>query len=275
MKKPLFSFGVITDVQYSANSSASSRFAPSSLLKLREAVTILKKDSIEFMINLGDLIDNNYLSFGPVFAIFGSSGIRTYHITGNHDYSVEPELRQKLPVLAEFRKGYYSFNYENFRFIFLNGNEISTYSSDNEAVIREANDQILKLQSEGETNGIDWNGGIGKQQLRWFTEQLNESEEKGEKVLILCHFPVAPENKHNLLNYKEILQILSNRSNVIAWFNGHNHQGNYCNFNSVHFVTLKGMVETESENSFARIDVYSDKIRINGYGREVSRTLAY
>ena len=225
------------------------------------------------MINLGDLIDNNFLSFEPVLAIIGSSSIKTYHITGNHDYSVEPELRQKLPVLAEFRKGYYSFNYENFRFIFLNGNEISTYSSDNEAVIREANDQILKLQKEGDINGIDWNGGMGKQQVRWFTDQLNESEEKGEKVFILCHFPVAPENKHNLLNYKEILQILSNRSNVIAWINGHNHQGNYCNFNAIHFVTLKGMVETESENSFARIDVYSDKIRIIGYGREVSRTL--
>ena len=132
---------------------------------------------------------------------------------------------------------------------------------------------ILKLQKEGDINGIDWNGGMGKQQVRWFTDQLNESEEKGEKVFIFCHFPVAPENKHNLLNYKEILQILSNRRNVIAWFNGHNHQGNYCNFNAIHFVTLKGMVETESENSFARIDVYSDKIRIIGYGREVSRTL--
>jgi hypothetical protein len=264
---------VITDVQYSANSSVSSRFATSSLSKLTEAVTILKNDSVEFMINLGDLIDNNFLSFEPVLAIIGSSSIKTYHITGNHDYSIEPELRQKLPVLAEFKKGYYSFTYENFRFIFLNGNEISTYSSDNEAIIREANDQILNLQREGDINGIDWNGGIGKQQVIWFTDQLNESEGKGEKVFILCHFPVAPENKHNLLNYKEILQILSNRRNVIVWFNGHNHQGNYCNFNAIHFVTLKGMVETESENSFARIDVYSDKIRINGYGREVSRTL--
>ena len=63
--------------------------------------------------------------------------------------------------------------------------------------------------------------------------------------------------------------------NIIAWFNGHNHEGNYAYQNKIHFVTMKGMVESEKQNSFARVDVYSDKIVISGSGREISRTLAY
>jgi hypothetical protein len=35
------------------------------------------------------------------------------------------------------------------------------------------------------------------------------------------------------------------------------------------------MVETESENSFASIDVYKNKIRVRGYGREKSQILDY
>ena len=63
--------------------------------------------------------------------------------------------------------------------------------------------------------------------------------------------------------------------NIIAWFNGHNHAGNYGNFNMIHFVTIKGMVETETNNSFALVEVYRNKIWIKGYGREKSQILAY
>ena len=70
------------------------------------------------------------------------------------------------------------------------------------------------------------------------------------------------------------LSILEKYSNIIAWFNGHNHAGNYGNFNLIHFVTLRGMVETEANNSFAEIEIYRNKIWIKGSGREKSQILA-
>jgi hypothetical protein len=91
----------------------------------------------------------------------------------------------------------------------------------------------------------------------------------------MCHFPVYPENVHNLLNYKEVNAILGKYHNVIAWFSGHNHAGNYGNFNMIHFVTLKGMVETESISSFALVEVWYNKIWIKGSGRERGQILAY
>jgi 3',5'-cyclic AMP phosphodiesterase CpdA len=274
-QKPLFSFGVIADVQYADYDPAGTKFYRSSLVKLREAVNLFKKDSVDFIINLGDLIDRDYRSYKPVLGIIDSSGFKIYNVMGNHDYSVCPRFKKKLPVPALTEEGYYSFVYEKFRFIFLNGNEISTYVSNNKAAIKLANDYIADMKNKGEINAIDWNGGISSRQLTWLSDQLNETTGKNEKVIIICHSPVFPDNVHNLLNYKEVLPILEKYRNIIAWFNGHNHAGNYGNFNMIHFVTFKGMVDTESNNSFALVDVYKNKIWIRGYGREKSQILAY
>ena len=84
-----------------------------------------------------------------------------------------------------------------------------------------------------------------------------------------------PESEHNLLNDKDVLYILKGYTNVIAFFAGHNHHGNYGNLNMTHFVNLKGMVETENTTSFSRVEVYGHKIWIHGTGREKSVILAY
>jgi manganese-dependent ADP-ribose/CDP-alcohol diphosphatase len=274
-KKPLFSFGIIADVQYADYDPVGTRFYRSSLKKLREAVTSFRNDSADFIINLGDLIDKDYRSYKPVLDIIDSSRLKTYHVSGNHDYSVDPRYKRQLPVLQPSQKGYYSFVYNKFRFIFLNGNEISTYISTNKAKINKANEYLTRLKNEGETNALDWNGGISSEQLEWLDNQINEASVNNEKILLFCHFPVIPENVHNLLNYKDVLQILEKHQNIIAWFNGHNHEGNYGNFNMIHFITFKGMVETDSTNSFALVEVYKNKIWIRGNGREKSQILAF
>jgi hypothetical protein len=43
----------------------------------------------------------------------------------------------------------------------------------------------------------------------------------------------------------------------------------------IHFVTFKGMVETEAGNSYALVEVYKNKLWIRGSGREKSQILAY
>jgi manganese-dependent ADP-ribose/CDP-alcohol diphosphatase len=274
-QKPLFSFGIFADVQYCDCDPVGTRFYRSSLFKLREAIKTLKDNSPEFIINLGDLIEKNFESYKSVLNIIDSSGFKIYHCTGNHDYSIEPRLKRRIPVLQSSKEGYYSFIQDKFRFIMLNGNDLSTYASNNNAIIKQANEYISSLKNDGEINAIDWNGGISSKQLDWLTNQLDLATRNNEKVILVCHFPVWPVNIHNLLNYREILLVLERYSNIIAWFNGHNHMGNYGNLNMIHFVTLKGMVETEKNNSFALVEVYKNKIWIKGYGREKSQILAF
>ncbi len=274
-QQPLFSFGLIADVQYCDCDPAGTRFYRTSPEKLRKAVGSFRKDTVAFIINLGDLIEKDFNSYSTVLGILDSSGIKTWHCAGNHDFSVEPRHKKRIPVLQPAKKGYYSFNYDRFRFIVLNGNEISTYASNKATIIREARRLMEKLKSEGEINAIDWNGGISKTQLGWLEKELKQSLLNNENVFLICHFPVYPDNIHNLFNYKEVLSILENYSNIIAWFSGHNHSGNYGNLNMIHFVTFKGMVETESANSFAVIEVYRNRIWIKGNGREKSQILAW
>lgn len=273
--RPLFSFGVIADVQYCNCEPKGTRFYNSSLTKLREAVNTFESDKVNFVVNLGDLIDRDFDSYKPVMNILDSSNLKIYHVAGNHDYSVDSRYKKKLPVLKPDTKGYYSFVHENFRFIVLNGNEISTYSSNNKKTLKQAEELLASLKAGNEINALDWNGGFSGAQIKWLEKELDASNAAGEKAFLLCHFPVVPENAHNLLNYKEVLTLLEKYQNIIAWFNGHNHAGNYGNFNMIHFVNFKGMVDTESTNSFAIVDVYKNKLWIRGSGREKSQILAY
>jgi manganese-dependent ADP-ribose/CDP-alcohol diphosphatase len=272
--QPLFTFGILADIQYCDSDPAGTRFYRSSPEKLREAIDTFREEQIDFLINLGDLIDKDFRSYKPVLDIIDSSGIKTFHVAGNHDYSVEARFKKRLPVIQS-ADGYYSFIHENFRLVFLNGNEISTYISNNKASIKQAEENLTVMRKNGEINAVEWNGGFSTKQIVWLKNQLDEAADKNEKVLLLCHFPLVPDNVHNLLNYKEVLQILQNYRNIVAWFNGHNHAGDYGTFNKIHFVTFKGMVETDTSNSFAIIDVYNNKLLIRGYGREKDRILQY
>lgn len=68
-----------------------------------------------------------------------------------------------------------------------------------------------------------------------------------------------------------ILELLGSHPSVVAWFNGHNHEGNYGLLGNTHFVNFKGMVDTPDQNTFAIADVFADRIVIRGFGREENR----
>lgn len=273
-QQPLFSFGIIADIQYCDCATYNTRFYRNSLQKLRDAVNELKKGYPSFIINLGDIIDRDYVSLEPVLNIFDSTDVRIYHTLGNHDFSLNKSEKNKILKLTGSSKGYYSFRHKGFRFIILNGNEIATYSPSQKGR-NDANELLADLKSRNAPNAFEWNGGISDEQIKWMRTELDASAAIGEKVFLLCHFPIWPEAAHNLLNYEKVLDITSQYDHIIAWLNGHNHDGSYGNFSMIHFVTFRGMVETETNNSFAMVEVYNNKIWIKGYGREKSQILAY
>ncbi len=274
-QKPLFSFGIIADVQYCECDPEGTRYYNLSGKKLKEALSVFRNDSVSFVINLGDLIDRDYQSFIPVLDILGSSGLKVYHVRGNHDFSVDEEMKKKLPLDNPGGKGYYSFMHRGFRFIVLDGNEVSTYAAKSRKSRVKSADYLSGLKKSGAVNAMEWNGGISKRQLGWLKTQLDKSSAAGQEVFLFCHFPIWPEDIHNLLNYKEVNTLLGGYTNIIACFSGHNHAGNYGNINQIHFITMKGMVETAKDNSFAVVDVFSNRIWIKGSGREKSMILAY
>jgi manganese-dependent ADP-ribose/CDP-alcohol diphosphatase len=91
-------------------------------------------------------------------------------------------------------------------------------------------------------------------------------------VVIYSHFPVWPENVHNLWNAGEMVELIEAYPCVKAYINGHNHAGNYALKNGIHYLTLKGMVDT-LQTSYAVMHVYDDRLEVRGFGREENRTL--
>lgn len=263
---PIFTIGIFADAQYADQAPSINRFYRLSRSRLQDAYDTFRKENVDFVINLGDLIDKDYSSFSPVLGIIDSSKIRTFHLLGNHDYSVSDSLKRRIPGLL--KNPQQSFRSEGFRFIFLNGNEISIYSAPSSFMAERIHVYLDTLRAHKKINAMDWNGGISAAQLFYLERELDYAAKKHEKVIISCHFPVYPENVHNLLNYEEVLGLLKRYDNVIAWFSGHNHAGNYGNIGPVQFITFRGMVETEDQNSFAIARVYDHRVEISGFGRE-------
>lgn len=155
------------------------------------------------------------------------------------------------------------------RYVVLDGNDVSfhAYPKGSEEA-KHASEYYI----ENKISSPKWNGAIGAKQLAWLRSVLKNAQQNNEKVILFCHFPIYPANKHNLWNANEVIALLESFPCVKAYINGHNHHGNYGKKGGVHYVTLKGMVDTET-NSYAVIRVDDERIDITGYGREGNRSL--
>lgn len=272
----IFSFGLLADLQYANDDPYKNRYFRNSLQKLDRSIEIMNSHNLEFVADLGDLINGDFDSFDPLLQHYKKCKSQVFFTLGNHEYEVEDSLKDQVKSKIGIQgKTYYSFTIKHIRFIFLDGNTVSTYASvpGSEQYLR-AEELIQNLRDSGMANARPWNGGIDQDQLEWLEYNLQEAKQKLEKVIIFCHFPIYPANKYNLLNDSELLHVTGRHDHVIAWFNGHNHGGNYGYNTGVHFVTLQGMVETPDDLACCIIDVFSDRLELTGYGREPSRTLS-
>ncbi len=271
---PLFSFGLIADIQYADREQTCMRYFDKSLDKLDEAIADFNNSDIEFIVNLGDIIEEDYNSYEPVMSVLKKSNKQIYHVLGNHDLSVKWRYKKEVRQMLTGERAYYSFEKYGFRFIVLNTCEISVYSGSPRNAAK-ARKMIEMIQQMGYPNAFEWNGGIGKEQLDWFLSELETARSKNEKVFVFSHHNIVPFDKHNIYNRDEILNALSGFDNIIAWFSGHDHNGNYGNLNKIHFVTMKGMVETGDSNAWSVVEIYNNRIWIKGRGREKIQILAY
>jgi len=269
-KEPVtYSFAALADCQYCADKSKGVRLYSKSAKKLEDCVFHLNEMDLKFAIHLGDFIDKGFDNFDVLNPIYDRLKFPKYHVLGNHDFSVKDNLKDKVPEKMGLSSRYYSFEYLDWRYIVLDGNDISfhAYPKGSEEIAR-ATDYYRKHK----VTSPKWNGAIGPQQVSWLKESLEKAQSKNEKVMVFCHFPVYPKDIHNLWNAEEVVELLSQFNCVKAYINGHNHKGHYGVKHGIHFVTLKGMVDTE-ENSYAVVKVSEKSIEVKGFGRESDRKM--
>lgn len=270
----LFKFGVIADVQYADRKDHGTRYYRSSLNKLAEAVDVFNEEKVDFVVSLGDFINDNYKSFDTLTSITDKLEMPLYHVVGNHDFAVDDDEKGKVLHTLKLKNDYYSFEKKNWRFIILNGNDISLIANaEGSSEYKEAKKIFNELKAEGAPNAKPWNGTLSRDQLSWMKKELLKAEKKNQRVIVLCHFPLYPKGSAKILwDSSEIRNIIEAYPNVIAYLNGHVHESQYFLKNDVNYVSFRGMVEKD-ENAFAIISVLKDHLEIKGYGKEVDRIL--
>ena len=271
-----FEIGLVADAQYADIDDKGTRFYRNSLQKLADAVEHFNGRNLDFCAHLGDLIDREWRSFDEIARPLAASRHRWHQLLGNHDFDVLEELKAKVPGRLGMEQRYRLFDHQEFRFVILDSNDVSTYAHAVGSPHRDAAAAELKrLEGEKVRQAKPWNGGIGTEQLAWFDRACTAARTQRRKVIVLAHHPVAPANEHNVWNSPAVLKLIERHPHVVAWLNGHNHAGNFAEHAGVPCVTMHGMVETAATTAFATARILPDRMIITGHGREPSRELLF
>ena len=266
---PILKIGLVADPQYSDKPISGTRYYRESLWKLEEAVDAFNDEEVDFVQSLGDIIDDEWSSFDAILPIYDKliPDIESYHLLGNHDFSVDSTHLSGLLEKLSMSNYYYSYSKKGWRLIVLDANDYSYYSNPLHQHDVEVIDSYYE-NTKDESNKQLWNSAIGEEQQSWLNNELDSANLLNEKVIVFSHLPIRPKgNMHNLWNDYEIVRIIENSSNVVAFINGHDHSGGYDFKNGVHYITLYGMVETMI-NSYGVLDLYSNHLVLRGYGNQ-------
>uniref|UniRef100_A0A7N0U922 Calcineurin-like phosphoesterase domain-containing protein n=1 Tax=Kalanchoe fedtschenkoi TaxID=63787 RepID=A0A7N0U922_KALFE len=249
-KRPLFSFGVISDVQYADIPDGRSflgvpRFYRHSIPVLQRAVRKWNEhQSLKFVINFGDIVDGfcprdqSLEAVEKVISEFEKFNGLTYHMIGNHClYNLSRDkLLPQLKIPGSGCSAYYDFSpCLGFRIVVLDGYDISAigWPKDHPNLLmalqflQEKNPNSNKNSPDGLV-GLDrrflmFNGAVGMQQLEWLDGTLRDATKLNQKVLVCCHVPLDPGSSSCtslLWNYDEVMSVIHKYSCVKVYWLG-------------------------------------------------------
>lgn len=269
--EPILRVGLVADPQYADNPVSGKRYYRESLWKLNEAIVTFNAKHVDFVQNLGDIIDKGWENYDSIIPVYQNldPGIDNYHLLGNHDFAVDSSHLADLLETLSMPDYYYSYVKKGWRFIVLDATEYSYFSN---SLHKHDIDQIDSYYeiTTGKSNNYRWNSAIGKKQQNWLKQELESARSLKQKAIVFSHMPLRPlNNAENLWNNQEIIEIIENGSNVVAFINGHNHAGDYVFKNGIHYITIIGMVDTMT-NSYGILEIYKDSLELKGYGNQKS-----
>jgi manganese-dependent ADP-ribose/CDP-alcohol diphosphatase len=279
MKRAKFTFGAISDIQYTSSQDQGLSKNRKSLDTLKKTIDHLngktmidgasyvgKSRAPSFIVQLGDIIEggpNAEKDLKEALKVLKKAKAKRYHVLGNHDFNGID--RASLMKKLRMKKAYYDFKKGKIRFVVLDTNEISLSggwpeTSENYTL---AKDMLDKARSDNAPNATEWNGAVSDKQKQWLKDVLTNAQKNKQKVVVFGHHPLLPkDDKHTLWNAEDITGILESYDCVVAYLNGHRHKDGYQFQNGVCYVTIEGLVEAENKDVYAVGWVYSDRLLI-------------
>ena len=257
---------MVTDCHYADADAAGTRFYRQSLGKLRECVTLMNAEKVDFLIELGDFkdqdkppVEQKTLSYlQEVERVFQGFHGPTYHVLGNHDM----DSLSKAQFMAEVEnthirpgRSYYSFDVNGLHFIVLDAN----FKADGSAY---------------DHGNFDWtDANIPPEELAWLERNLAEAS---NSCIVFTHQLLDGSGSVYINNASDARRILEASGKVLTVFQGHHHSGDYNNIAGIHYYTLKALIEGSGDenNSYAITEIHpGGDIVITGYRKAENRQL--
>ncbi|XP_057950663.1 manganese-dependent ADP-ribose/CDP-alcohol diphosphatase [Malania oleifera] len=306
-KQPLFSFGVISDVQYADIPDGRSflgvpRHYRHSIRVLQRAVKKWNShQKLEFVINFGDIVDGfcprdkSLTTVQKVVDEFENFSGPIYHLIGNHCLYNLPrnKLLPLLKISSPDRCAYYDFSpTPEYRFVILDGYDISAigwphdHPKTLEALkfLQEKNPNSDKNSPVGlvglERRFLMFNGAVGKEQMEWLDGVLQDATKLKQRVVVCCHLPLDPDasSKEALLwNFNEVMDLIHKYNCVKVCFAGHDHKGGQSiDSHGVHHRVFEAALECPpGTDAFGYAEAYDDRLLLFGTDRMKSTDMIF
>ncbi|XP_028331979.1 manganese-dependent ADP-ribose/CDP-alcohol diphosphatase isoform X3 [Gouania willdenowi] len=111
--------------------------------------------------------------------------------------------------------------------------------------------------------------------------QSNSKQDLNSPPPGTSHLPVHPLSTSRTClawNYEQLLAVIRAHTSVVCYMAGHDHDGGYCHDEEtgVHYVTFEGVIETPPDSdAFSTVYVYRDRMVLEGRGRTPHREMVF
>ncbi|MHC4242519.1 MAG: metallophosphoesterase family protein [Planctomycetota bacterium] len=264
-KPSIARFGIVSDCHYADKDSFNSRCYRESLAKLTECVEVMNRQEVDFLIELGDFIDEGASEAETIYyvqaveEVFQQFRGPVYHVLGNHDIGriTKDEFLTNIKNtgVVPVNSRYYSFDLDGLRIVVLDGNYLADGTD----------------CGPGNFEWMDTN--IPADELKWFKAELCGTD---KPVIVFIHQRLDGGGSFYVNNSADVRRVMEESGKVLAVFQGHHHEGGHSRIGGIHYYTLRAMVENcgQENNSYAVIEVRADgSISVCGYRKAVGMVL--
>lgn len=250
----MVTFGLLTDTHVAHRPTWRNRYYGTALQKIRTCMEIFKERSVDFIVHIGDVIDEpgdtqaGITVANEVLSVLKQFDIATYFVLGNHDINSIPKDLFGQMFNIPSSACYHAFSMEEYRFIFL--------------------DCLHRQDGEHYTPGtVNWEElYIPLEQQAWLKQELEQAS--GQNVVLFVHGLLDDmSDPHVICNAKDIREILGGYPKIRAVFQGHMHGGHFSVVCGIPYLTLPAIVESEKGFTCWTVQAQVDRLDVTVYSQ--------
>lgn len=249
--------GLLTDIHYADKEPANTRFYRQSIDKMNETVEHFNAANLNFVIELGDLIDaapsveQEIEWLKTIEARYARLRASRHYVLGNH--CVDTLTKKEFAAHTKAVASHYSFEQGGVQFVVL------------DACFKEDGTPYARKNFHWQDS---W---IPAQQVVWLHDLLSKAD---MPTVVFTHQRLDHDEKHCVKNAGEVRSTLEKHGNVLAVFQGHSHKNDYQEISGIHYTTLVAMVDgqTAEDSGYGMLEILPNTtLRLQGFRKQVSR----